>query len=90
MTEDYNKLINNENDLRVWCFETLKYRPEPLHYEKLCEGVHVDSKVRREVLIGRNQGKIVLEGKVKEIEFERLGGGVYKAYVSFLSEKDKS
>ena len=48
------------------------------------EGVFVTSKIRKEVLTGESQGRIILDGTVKRIAFKNLGCGVYKAYITSL------
>ncbi len=46
--------------------------------------VFVTGKIRKDVMCSVEQGKIILEGRVKRILFENLGGGVYKATVGDL------
>ena len=45
------------------------------------KGVFVGTKIRRNVFVDERQGKIILDGQVKEINFEAIGGGVYRAYI---------
>jgi hypothetical protein len=57
---------------------------------KLCsktppESVMVSGKIRKEVLTSENQGWFSHNGTIGVIEFESLGGGVYKAFI----KKDK-
>lgn len=46
--------------------------------------VFVTGKIRKEIMCSVEQSKIVLDGRVKKIKFDNLGGGVYKAYLEDL------
>ncbi len=50
--------------------------------ERWHEGICVTTTVRREILTSDRQGKIIVKGSVRTIEFETLGGGVYRAYLT--------
>ena len=51
--------------------------------ESLLEkGILVDSKVRSQILTSVGQGKTTIEGVVKVVNFESMGGGVYRAFVN--------
>lgn len=50
--------------------------------QMLEKGVFVDGKVRKDILTSTEQGRITIEGRVRQIEFENTGGGVYRAFVS--------
>ena len=45
------------------------------------EGVMVTAKVRKEYLTSEHQGKITVDGTVWKIDFQNLGGGVYRAFL---------
>lgn len=47
----------------------------------LNKGIFIDSKIRKECLISEDQGKMILEGRIREILFENKGSGVYRAYL---------
>ena len=47
----------------------------------LIEGVMVKSSVRADVLTNDRQGKITVNGSVRQIVFESMGGGVWLAKV---------
>lgn len=46
--------------------------------------VFVDTSVRRDFLTSGRQGKITLSANVYDVDFESLGGGVYKAKVDYM------
>ena len=50
------------------------------------EGVMVTAKVRKEYLTSDYQGKITIDGIVWKIEFQNLGGGVYRAFLKELNK----
>jgi len=75
-------LIQTGDELKEWFFSTRKkHNANKLH----SKGIYVNTKVRKEILTGINQGYFILEGKIEEIKFEALGGGVYRAFI----EKEK-
>lgn len=43
------------------------------------DGVMVKTKVRSEIMTNERQGKITIKGTVKQIVFDNLGGGVWRA-----------
>ena len=49
--------------------------------ELLSKGVYISSKIRKEILISENQGKITLDGQVKWINFKNKTGGVWLANI---------
>ena len=73
-----DKMIQGTSDLRELFFNYSKCFGS---YELLLRGVYVDGKTRKNVMIDIDQGKITLNGWVSNIEFENLGGGVYRAFV---------
>lgn len=44
----------------------------------------VSTKVRKDVLVDERQGKLIINGTVMRINFENIGGGVYKAFLDKL------
>lgn len=44
-------------------------------------GLLVTTEIRKEFLVSTNQGKIVCDGKVVEVKFKNMGGGVWLARV---------
>lgn len=71
-------LIQTPEQLKEWFFSWHKHFDK---YNKMLSGVNVGSKVRRDVMCGENQPSIIIDGKVFKIEFESLGGGVFRAFV---------
>ena len=67
-----NRLFKSEADVKHW---VMGRRNVP---SELDEGILIDSKLRREILIGENSGRITLNGHVREFKFENLRGGVWK------------
>jgi hypothetical protein len=43
--------------------------------------VNVDNKLRKEVLLS-NDISITINGKLRKIKFQTIGGGVYEAYLT--------
>lgn len=73
-------MIRSGEEFREWCFNlTNNYRGKEL----LSKGLYINAKVRKDILTSTEQARIVLYGQVKQIEFENMNGGVYRAYVSF-------
>lgn len=50
--------------------------------KELHKGLFVSSKIRKEILISIDQNRITLEGLVYEIQWESVGSGVYRAFVT--------
>ncbi len=46
-------------------------------------GYKVRAKIRADILADGDQGRIVINGKVRNIDFESIGGGMWNATVSF-------
>jgi len=66
-------MIQSGEELREWFFRVRKQN------EKLAKGVFVSSKKRH--FGSTDQGKIILEGRVENIKFKSLTGGVYQAFI---------
>jgi len=72
-------LIDNGEQLKEWFFAVRKRYDVQKLWDK---GIFVNSKVRKDILIDVSQGKTIIEGRVRQIKFENVGGGVYRAYLS--------
>lgn len=72
-----NDAITTGDDLYDYFFRCTKARETDA-------SVFVSTKIRKEVLLNEKQGSITLNGKVRKIEFENMGGGVWKAAVPNL------
>jgi hypothetical protein len=86
MAED-NRLFKTEKDVFDYFIQLNKTRndfPESnLRIERLLKrGIMIDTKLRRDILTGKNEGKITLNGVVEDYMFKSMAGGVYKCYVS--------
>jgi hypothetical protein len=77
MNED-NRRIRNEDELRKFFYATLAGDASPVQKRRGEAGVMVDTKLRREVLTGIDEGKIIINGRVLSYQFKSLGGGVWK------------
>ncbi len=70
--------IQEAKDLRQWFFDLSKGND----FRNLRKsGLFVSTKVRRDILLGVDADKITLSGKVQKIQFENIGGGVWRAFV---------
>lgn len=56
------------------------------HFCNRGEEVFVTGKIRKEFLTDIDQGKIVVNGTVKRVVFDNMGGGVYKARLEKLQK----
>lgn len=45
------------------------------------KGWYTTAKVRRDIMTGDEQNRIIRKGKVVEIQWENLGGGVYRIFL---------
>ena len=77
-----SKMIQSALELRELFFN---YSKSNRSNKLLSTGVYVDGKTRKSVMISTEQAKITLCGCVYDIEFENLGGGVYRAFVKTKS-----
>jgi len=71
-------MIKSGDALRKWFLNLCPFYGVKQRWR---EGVCVTSAVRRDVLTDDRQGKIILKGAVRRIQFKNLGGGVYRAYI---------
>lgn len=76
------ELIKNKEDLVSY-----------LTTKKICskyppKSVMVTTKLRKEVLTDELQGKFIHNGLVRDLCFEGIGGGVYKAYIKIKGNND--
>jgi len=85
MAED-NRLFKTEKEVAEYFIQLDSVRtnlPGNLHTERLFKkGIMIDTKLRRDILTGKNAGKITLSGIVEDYMFKSMSGGVYKCYVS--------
>jgi len=49
--------------------------------KNMWDGIYVSSAVRREVLLSVDAGKITLDGTVKQIKFQDMKDGVWRAHI---------
>lgn len=80
MADTVSPAIQRSSELRAWFFQQSTFSHGK---ETMLKGLYVDSRTRKEIMTNEDQGKIVLTGIVRTIEFENMGGGVYRAYVAF-------
>ncbi len=71
-------MLKNGDELIEWF---LALASDPRAESKWHKGVCVSAKIRREILTCGRQGKLIVRGNVRAIQFENLGGGVYRAYL---------
>ncbi len=76
-------MVNNAKELNNIFFNYSKVND---HKAMLFKGVYVSTKVRREVMLNIEQGRITINGWVTYILFENLGGGVYRAFVEIKGD----
>ena len=85
MAED-NRLFKTEKDVYEYFIQLNEVRtnfPNNPRTERLLKlGIMIDTKLRRDILTGKNEGKITLNGVVEDYMFKSMAGGVYKCYVS--------
>lgn len=67
--------IQTPDELKEYFFNVRKIE------SRLTEGIMVLTSIRKEILTDINQGKMILDGRVEKINFENMGGGVYRAYI---------
>jgi hypothetical protein len=77
--------IQNADDLYAY-FENNRHDVEDFKpgRKRLYSGVLVNTKIRQSFLVDVRQGKITLNGRVREVIFNGLGGGVYRARIAQL------
>ena len=76
MNEQY---IQTLGDLTDW-FHSVSKDTHPARRARLA-GVLVTAKIRREWMTSTHQNKYIMNGKVTEVEFENLSGGVWKVTI---------
>jgi hypothetical protein len=77
--------IQNADDLYAY-FENNAHDVEDFKpgRKRLYGGVLVSTKIRQSFLVDVRQGKITLNGRVREVLFRSLDGGVYRAHLDHL------
>lgn len=76
-------MVNNAKELREIFFN---YSQCNGSRKLLFKGIYVDGKTRKSVMTDIDQARITLNGWVSSIEFENLGGGVYRAFIETKGE----
>lgn len=76
--------INSAEELQQW-FYGLAGMNDHWFKRALADGVLVSTKVRKDYLCSKHQGKLIIKGSVAKATFKNLGGGVYKASVNYDS-----
>ena len=56
--------------------------------KRLYDGILVSTKIRLSCMIDGRQGKVMLNGRVRNIMFKSLRGGVYLATLAKLTKDD--
>lgn len=87
MSEDKRR-IRNEDELRDFFHGTLAGNPSPRTKRMGIAGVVVDTELRREVMTGINEGRIVISGRVLDFEFKSMGGGVWRCTIPVQLQAD--
>lgn len=77
-----NRLFRSEQDVRQYFIDTIAMTNYSMRQNILMKGIHIDAKLRREILTGDFGGKATIKGKVVEYTFKNLGGGVYSCTVT--------
>lgn len=52
----------------------------PQRKKALSDGFYVTAGVRMEAMTGEKQSKINLQGRIEEVRWDDMGGGVFRAY----------
>lgn len=72
------RVINSSTDLKEWFFQQGKSNCGD---ESVKSGVFVGTKVRRDILLGHDQGRMIYKGRVMYIQFKNEGGGIYRSFL---------
>jgi len=74
----FEQHIQDGKDLYEW-FHMVNNRREAIAI--LQSGIFVSTYVRNQVLLSVDSGKIALDGKVHQIEFENMQGDIWRAFI---------
>lgn len=77
-----NRLYKTEQDVLRFFLDMSGHLAN--NYDKKCKanGIIIDSKLRREILCGPNSGKMTINGRVENLLFKNLGGGVWNCSIT--------
>lgn len=81
MKKTDNRCYQTEADVKAWIFSNSPATPTYLSTQALTRGIFVDGRLRKEILTGENQGRVIVNGCVLQIVFKSIGGGVYKVSI---------
>lgn len=81
MTED-TRLFKTEKDVSEYFIQLSGTRTNRYNDRLWQKGIMIDTKLRRDILTGANEGKITINGIPEDYMFKSMAGGVYKCYVS--------
>lgn len=80
----FESLVRNGSDLRQWFYDV--HRMTPFNRDRaLKDGVVVTSAIRKEIMIGDQTDRITIDGRVRKIVFENLGGGLWRPRLKELT-----
>jgi hypothetical protein len=80
----FESLVRNGSDLRQWFFDV--YRMTPFNRDrKLADVPKVTTAIRNEILRGDKTDRITIEGRVRRIKFEFIGGGLWRPKLDELT-----
>ena len=74
-----NRLFKTEDDVRHYFIALSNYPVDAVIKSK---GIMIDTKLRKDILVGPNFGKVTINGCVEEYVFKNLGGGVWNVTVT--------
>lgn len=75
-----NQLIQNPEQI-IEFFSTLN-NASPMQIKDIEKGLLVNSKTIREFLVSEHQGQVIANGKVYDVQFKNMQGGVWKAFIN--------
>lgn len=61
--------------------------PSPMQKKALDKGLYIDTKCRKELLLGEWGGKMIVGGRVRHFQFKNLGGGVWSVTLEKLRDE---
>ena len=75
------RIIKTVSELKSFFFHYLSGNPTSVMRKLGLAGVIVDSKIRKDAMLGECQGKMTINGRVRAFKFDNLKGGVYRATI---------
>lgn len=82
---NFEEHIQTPNDLHEWLMQASKGTKAT---KTLQAGIYVSSNIRKQVLLSYDAGKIIINGRVKRVEFQDMKGGVWRAFVTLEASED--